>query len=589
MRMPLPPGKEVSLNLFVLFLFICSLGAIQFFNPAAAHFLGEMIAVVISGVIFVTAWNVRRFQKNDFLVSLGIGFLFVSVLRMAHSISVLPEPLVSSAFMLNAGFGWAAVGVEAATFLIALSMTGKKGAEWQIFGMLMALSGVMLLIPFVSPPAPMLIPLAGVVVACAFALSGYLFWKRRDEFDAWVLGYLIAAIFLLLLSGVSVMIFPVLSASAGTVLEIGAFAFVYCAIIETGLQRPYALIFRNLSRAEAEARDERDRAQNYLDIAAVIILVLDLQGRVLLINCEGERLIGCTQEEVIGTDWVASYVPEADRAGVRSMIASIDTGISDALVHENEIVGADGAVRRILWRNAVLENENGRTVGVLASGADVTEEYLAKEALAQANRKLALLTSITRHDILNRLMALDGYLDLAENMGVSSPYVEKAHLMASGIEQDLRFTSEYQQMGNTPPVWQEPGALIRSCAALNGVNALVNADLNGVRVYADPMLEKVFCNLITNALNHGGEVSAIRFSSVVRDGTLVIRCEDDGVGVPPDEKEAIFRAGFGKNQGYGLFLIREILGITDITITETGRAGFGACFEIAVPPGRFRM
>jgi signal transduction histidine kinase len=65
--------------------------------------------------------------------------------------------------------------------------------------------------------------------------------------------------------------------------------------------------------------------------------------------------------------------------------------------------------------------------------------------------------------------------------------------------------------------------------------------------------------------------------------------EDDGPGIPEENKERIFEKGFGNNTGLGLFLTREILGITGITIRETGEPGTGARFELTVPPGSYRF
>jgi signal transduction histidine kinase len=70
---------------------------------------------------------------------------------------------------------------------------------------------------------------------------------------------------------------------------------------------------------------------------------------------------------------------------------------------------------------------------------------------------------------------------------------------------------------------------------------------------------------------------------------LVIYVEDDGFGVVPEEKEKIFEKGFGKNTGFGLFLAREILATTGITIRETGYVGVGARFEITVPKEMWRI
>jgi signal transduction histidine kinase len=110
-----------------------------------------------------------------------------------------------------------------------------------------------------------------------------------------------------------------------------------------------------------------------------------------------------------------------------------------------------------------------------------------------------------------------------------------------------------------------------------------------LEVFADPMLEKVFFNLLDNGIRHGGRVTDIRVSSHRDGGNLVIVWEDNGVGIAAEEKERIFAQGVGKNTGLGLFLVREILSLTGITIAETGVPGQGARFEIVVPPGSFRM
>jgi len=108
-------------------------------------------------------------------------------------------------------------------------------------------------------------------------------------------------------------------------------------------------------------------------------------------------------------------------------------------------------------------------------------------------------------------------------------------------------------------------------------------------VFADQLITKVFYNLMDNAGRYGGKITTIRFSALKSGDDPLILCEDDGVGIPADEKEKIFERGFGKNTGLGLALSREILSITGITITETGEPGKGARFEMVVPDGMWRM
>ena len=113
--------------------------------------------------------------------------------------------------------------------------------------------------------------------------------------------------------------------------------------------------------------------------------------------------------------------------------------------------------------------------------------------------------------------------------------------------------------------------------------------LEDTEIYADPLLEKVFYNLIDNAIRYGETVTAIRFYYQISDKGLALICEDDGVGVPAESKEQIFERGIGRNTGMGLFLTREILLITGITIQENGTYGKGARFELLIPNGAWRF
>jgi signal transduction histidine kinase len=119
---------------------------------------------------------------------------------------------------------------------------------------------------------------------------------------------------------------------------------------------------------------------------------------------------------------------------------------------------------------------------------------------------------------------------------------------------------------------------------------MVKNDLpDGAEVFADPLIVKVFYNLMDNSVRYGGKITTIRFSVEEAGANHLIVCEDDGDGVVAEEKEKIFERGFGKNTGLGLALSREILDITGIIIRESGDPGKGARFEIVVPKGAWRI
>lgn len=221
---------------------------------------------------------------------------------------------------------------------------------------------------------------------------------------------------------------------------------------------------------------------------------------------------------------------------------------------------------------------------------EVAERKTISLALSNANNKLQLMASITRHDLLNQLHSIQGYLDLAVADQTVSPektwqYIDKASAIVANTINTVKFTGEYQEIGVKSPVWQsvheKVDLAIQHCSPDHV--RLENHIPDTIEFFADPLIEMVFSNLIDNAKKYGGKISTIRFSFHDSPEEGRILCEDDGVGIPTEEKEKIFDYKYGKNTGLGLFLSREILAITGITISETGIPGKGACFVIACP------
>jgi signal transduction histidine kinase len=215
-------------------------------------------------------------------------------------------------------------------------------------------------------------------------------------------------------------------------------------------------------------------------------------------------------------------------------------------------------------------------------------------ALLLANKKLTLLSHITRHDINNQITVLLGYLALLEKKQpdlTDNKYIRNIDSAAERIIAIIHFTKEYEAIGVTAPAWQDCRTFVDKAAkeAPLGMVIVKNDLPNGAEVFADPLVVKVFYNLMDNAARYGGKITTIRFFVQESGDDHLIVCEDDGDGVPAEEKEKIFERGFGKNTGMGLFLAREILDITGITIRETGEPGKGARFEMVVPKGAWRI
>ena len=225
---------------------------------------------------------------------------------------------------------------------------------------------------------------------------------------------------------------------------------------------------------------------------------------------------------------------------------------------------------------------------------DIIERGKIGKALQQANQKLNILASVTRHDILNKLMALLTFLDLSKEVAKKDPvileYIEKELQISEAIQRQIEFTRFYQDIGVKAPEWEDVAAVIRRAADSLKVHGIIpDVMFSGLVIYADVLIEKVFYNLMENSIRHGEHMTTMAFSYHETPEGLVIVYTDNGVGIAAEDKERIFIRGFGKNTGLGMFLSREILGITGIVIKETGEQGKGVRFEISLPAENYRI
>jgi len=313
--------------------------------------------------------------------------------------------------------------------------------------------------------------------------------------------------------------------------------------------------------------------------------VFVLRGTTIIFsNPKASDILKRSSGELSGQD-LMSWIHPDDIEGFKILIAEVASSGVVRAGHNIRIYNNTGEVRwlesglvSIIWKDGPA---------LLFLGNDVTDRKIAQDTVVQSNKKLNLLSSITRHDVLNQITILLAYLDLLKKKNKDeklAPYIEKQVEATQAIRGQIVFTKEYQDVGVKAPQWQIVADKIHSAKDVRRCDFVTwDTSLEHLEIFADPLLEKVFLNLISNSLMHGEKVSRIHFSAVQQEGSLILVYEDDGVGIPDKEKRKIFEHGFGKNTGFGLFLSREILSITGLTITEKGKPGEGVRFEILVP------
>ncbi len=140
---------------------------------------------------------------------------------------------------------------------------------------------------------------------------------------------------------------------------------------------------------EQELLKSKETAENYLNVAAEIILSLDKNGNITLLNKSGHQLLGYKNGELIGKNWFENCLPNTNIKEIKNVFKQTICGkLENVANYESDIQTKSGDIRTILWHNTVLQDDNGKIISVLSSGEDITERKKAEENLQAANQQL---------------------------------------------------------------------------------------------------------------------------------------------------------------------------------------------------------
>lgn len=166
------------------------------------------------------------------------------------------------------------------------------------------------------------------------------------------------------------------------------YVFDLAPLPDEGYVNIYALDVTSLRQAQDDLRRARDRAQTYLDVAGVMMVALDTNGRVTMVNQKACQVLGRPEAEILGQDWFDNFIPARLRGQVRQVFEKLVGGELELIEQfENLILTADGDERLISWRNAYVLGEDGRLDGALSSGEDITEARRMQERLWRSEQQ----------------------------------------------------------------------------------------------------------------------------------------------------------------------------------------------------------
>jgi PAS domain S-box-containing protein len=313
---------------------------------------------------------------------------------------------------------------------------------------------------------------------------------------------------------------------------------------------------------------------------------LDLEFHILDINPRFEELFGYKPDEIRGKNLDEVVVPKdlMEEAGM------LNRNAEKGYVYYDTVRRRKNGLLVPVSISAATITVDGQLVGYVGVYKDISELRRTERDLSIMNEKLRVVGGLTRHDVRNKLAAIVGNVFLIKkHLTEKHEAIEIAIEIESACKQITRifeFASAYERLGIEELAYVNVGKALDEAFSLfsdlHGIR-VVN-ECYGLTVLADSFLRQLFYNLADNSLKYGYKIKTIRIHYSEKDQKeLKLVFEDDGVGIPVAEKALIFKEGYGKGTGYGLYLIKKMVDVYDWTIQETGEPGEGAKFILMMP------
>jgi PAS domain S-box-containing protein len=343
-------------------------------------------------------------------------------------------------------------------------------------------------------------------------------------------------------------------------------------------------------RYDSAIQESEKRYHAVVDAQTEFIVRFRPDGTLLFANEAYCKYYGKECSEMIGNRMVSAVPPE-DRKQLVHHLTTLSPDHPVASIEHRTIL-PDGRIGWHQWTDRAFFDQDNRPVEYQSIGRDITEKKQIEEALRQGTKKLNLLNYIIFTDIRNALFILSGYFQLEKEIPANETmrhYQDQQEALIQRIEKSLDSAKDYQSLGLNPPIWQNVYHIfLYAISHLDIAHLSRKTPVEHIEIFADSLLEKVFYHLVQNVIVHAKTATEISLTSNESDRGLTLFFSDNGVGIPDELKEGLFNQDFS-NKKFGLFLSREILSITGISISETGEPGKGAQFEIHVPKGTYRF
>jgi signal transduction histidine kinase len=567
------------------------------------HSLAEIFSIVIAVGVFIIAWNSNALVKNNYLLILGVGSLFIALIDTVHTIGyqgmgVLPEygDTLSTQLWLAARY------LQAGTVLLAPLLLHRRVNKTLLVVLYSVVTAALLasifywrIFPITFVQGTGLTPFKTyseyVIVAILIAALGLL-WHDRSEFDKTVLALLMASVCAMIASELFFTHYISLTSNSnvmGHLFKIVEFYLLYVAVVETGFARPYSLLFRQYKQeAEAVAEQQRERADaRSAELDAIFssmtdgVVLYTIDGTIVRKNEAAELLFGYTH--------VSPDLPTERRAKAHSFIDEDGQPIEDIqqlpafrafrgeTVHD-EVLGAPspetGEIRWMAFSAVPVRGTAGQQTGAVMTFRDITERKHAEQEIRRlnnelerrikdrtgeleaANKELEAFAYSVSHDLRAPLRHIDGFIELLQKHMKNTLDTKGRHYMSLIAESAKQMGTliddllQFSRMGRTEMLTTD----VDLRPLVNEVIRSFRPETQGRRidwqigalpcVAGDrPMLRIVLANLIANAI----KFTRPRQTARIEIGTctdnpeeFVIFVRDNGVGFDMNYADKLF-------------------------------------------------
>jgi len=604
---------------------LAGLYAISRYSYPAFHTIAELFSIIIGFSLFMLIWNSRRIIDNNYLIFIGIAYLFVAATDLLHALSY-------KGIELFAGYGtnlptqlWiAARYLESLSLLAAPFFVHRKlNAGWFLAGYTVLFLVIMICIfqgvfPDCYKDGT---GLTGFKIASEYLISVFLLCAllilliKRKAFDPDVLFLLACSISLTIASELFFTFYVNvygISNLVGHFLKIVSFYLIYKAIIEIGLSRPYRLLFRELQDRETSLRESEERLRFALETIHTGAWVLDLTNHNSFRSLEHDRIFGYPGMLPEWTyEMFLEHVLPEDREMVEGKFRQAMVDKSD-WNFECRIRRADGAVCWIWAAGRHTQDAQGshrRMAGIVQdiTGRKHVEEDMKKQKqlLEDANRELESFSYSISHDLRAPLRAIDGFSRMilrewedkfdegarrrfdmirenTQRMGV----LIESLLSFSRLQKTSMNRSEINMEDLANDVWLD---IIAECPHRD-IDFKMTTMLPG---YGDRLLiRQVFFNLLNNAVKftRNKKPGIVEISSFIDADKVVYCIKDNGVGFDMEYYDKLFGV-FQRlhsheefeGTGIGLAIVQRIINRHGGRIWAEGKVSEGATFFFSLP------